>query len=579
MTNSWNEHGRTFLPNIDSYQSICLSLRYMTLTLTMDGRIPMYTHLFLVCLFVFGSGGVLMVAAAQSTTSKPAEPVVSATAMILTPEADRNEGGLVDMRCVAMNFESDHIVEWRSKHPNATLRWNDTTLTTNRRFMFTTTYLQTGMVVQNFTITDLQIDDYDGYVCNVKYPMMGGGHIIVATSSVMLSPPSYPICSPSGPIMVNTDTPLRMRCLSETGNTAVITGTHPMADPSCYLWNSSSSGGTDTLSLNLTVTVADDGVAFNCSVLQGAGADNLNSSCIIGPINVAMPTDGPTPTVTAVTTRSTDTPPPASNSALVAGAVGGGVAALLIIVFLILICRKRRHGHQTQKDQRPKPRINTEFTPDLPKYSPSSFFDRCGVVIHDQSQASHLQYSVTETTVPKPASSPTKPPSSEPVVYAQPNRHQSTISTHSSAGGRYSGNADDVTSHNNPAFDSKDLDGSTEPNAPVKPIAKVRPSKTPRKPQPYQPKSERQSNPPDTTNQDQIPLSPPNDMSSSPPTDRDKSHPAPSNPTYAQVSRPKSNPDHIVYADLDMLSVEDQDGGRGPPSLSDAVTYASVKID
>ncbi len=204
--------------------------------------------------------------------------------------------------------------------------------------MFTTTYPELGMVVQGITITDLQIDDYDTYVCNVGEPVTGEDYLIVATSSVILSAPMYPLCSPTGPIAVNTETELRMRCLSETGGPAVIAVTRPMTNPSSYLWTSSSVDGTDTLSLMLTVTVADDGLAFNCSVLQGPSANNMKRSCIIGPINVRISQDA-TNEVTSSEPETTSTAsinqPPYRNQWIVAFVIAFILLAISIISNLI----------------------------------------------------------------------------------------------------------------------------------------------------------------------------------------------------------------------------------------------------
>ena len=98
-----------------------------------------------------------------------AQPTVSA--MILTPWADRKEGGQVDMRCTATNLESDHIVEWITEDPRMSLTWGMSTVSSNPRFMFTTTHPQTGTTIQDFTITDLQRDDTDEYLCTVNDPM------------------------------------------------------------------------------------------------------------------------------------------------------------------------------------------------------------------------------------------------------------------------------------------------------------------------------------------------------------------------------------------------------------------------
>ncbi|XP_033632613.1 uncharacterized protein LOC117294354 [Asterias rubens] len=343
----------------------------------MDGRISMFV--LLVCIWCsLDAGGLLMVVTAQPTVTPASTTAV--IAVILTPEADRKEGGRVDMRCTATNLESDHIVEWRSTEPYITLRWNDTTLTPNIRFMFNTTYPQSGMVVQDFTITNLQIDDYDEYVCNVNYPIPSGGHTIIATSSVILSAPSYPVCSPSGPIAVDTGTELPLRCLSEADNPADIE-THPMTDPSYYPWSSSTVDGTNTLSLRFTATVADGGVAFNCyvlcrafncSVLQGSDADGRRS-CIIGPISLTISEDA-TNEITSIESETTLTPPsitqpppsnpwmvaltppsitqpPPSNPWMVAFVVTHSVSIIVIILGVFQIFKMRRLINSLRKTE------------------------------------------------------------------------------------------------------------------------------------------------------------------------------------------------------------------------------------
>ncbi|XP_033641939.1 uncharacterized protein LOC117302220 [Asterias rubens] len=202
---------------------------------SMDGRMSMYV--LLVCVWCsLDSGGLLMVVTAQPTVS----------AEILTPEADRKLGGQIIIRCTATNLESDHIVEWST-----------------------------------FDIC---------YVRRIDHPLRQYVDVEGTSEVILSSPQPYPECSPSGAIAVDTGTELPLRCLSETGNPADITRTNPITDYSSYPWTSSSVDGEDTLSLNLTVTVADDGVAFNCSVLQGSGA-SMTRSCIIGPISVASSTD------------------------------------------------------------------------------------------------------------------------------------------------------------------------------------------------------------------------------------------------------------------------------------------------
>ena len=121
-------------------------------------------YVLLVCVWCsLDAGGFLMVVTAQPTVS----------AEILTPEADRKEGGQVDMRCTATNLESHHIVEWRTEDPILTLRFGEFTVhNRNGRFIFDTLGVNTQTVVQDFTITNVQRADTDEYVCNVNEPVL-----------------------------------------------------------------------------------------------------------------------------------------------------------------------------------------------------------------------------------------------------------------------------------------------------------------------------------------------------------------------------------------------------------------------
>ena len=310
-----------------------------------------------------------------------AQPTVSA--MILTPVADRKEGGQVDMKCTATNLESDHIVEWATEDPEMSLRWGMSTLATNPRFMFTTTYPQTGTTIQDFTITDLQRDDTDEYVCKVNDPIQGGGNNILATSNVTLSVfyypnESFPMCSPAGPIRVDTGTDLNMKCSSESGNSAVTMQVSEIATMSTniYTWTNQTINDTIVRSLDLTVDVADDNVTFECFI-SSVYFPGMGRSCTIGPINVA-------------TGNTTDT----SNPATIAGAVVGGVVALLLIVFLIVLCRRQGLFKMKRKSQNPKSNTNTtnvEIKSDQPVHSQRSFINKSGVDIHEQSHQRNQQ--------------------------------------------------------------------------------------------------------------------------------------------------------------------------------------------
>ncbi|XP_071800046.1 uncharacterized protein [Asterias amurensis] len=271
----------------------------------MDGRSSMYV--LLVCVWCsLDAGGFLMVVTAQPTVY----------AEILTPEADRKEGGQVDMRCTATNLESHHIVEWRTQF---TLRWGETTYqNVNGRFIFVTSGVNTQTVVQDFTITNVQRADTDEYVCNVNDPIQGGGHTIVATSSVTLSvlyfpSASFPMCSPAGPITVDAGTVLDMRCSSESSHVTVTMTINPTIETSRYTnWASVINDDNDTVlrTLDLTVDDADNGVVFECliSSMYFAG---MHGACQIGPITlrntVTVPTTEPTTSSTSISSTAGST--------------------------------------------------------------------------------------------------------------------------------------------------------------------------------------------------------------------------------------------------------------------------------
>ncbi|XP_071796081.1 uncharacterized protein [Asterias amurensis] len=249
----------------------------------MDGRISMYV--LLVCVWCsLDAGGFLMVVTAQPT----------AYAEILTPEADRKEGGQVDMRCTATNLESDHIVEWATEDPYQSLRWGDVTVyNRNGRFFFGTSSVNTQTVVQDFTITNVQRADTNEFVCTVNDPIPTGGNDIVATSSVTLSVlyfPSapFPMCSPAGPITVDAGTELDMRCSSESSHGTVTMTINPTIQTSRYNnWASVINDDSDTVvrTLDLTVDDADNGVAFEC-LISSMFFSGMQRTCHIGPIRV-----------------------------------------------------------------------------------------------------------------------------------------------------------------------------------------------------------------------------------------------------------------------------------------------------
>ncbi|XP_071800038.1 uncharacterized protein [Asterias amurensis] len=281
----------------------------------MDGRISMYV--LLVCVWCsLDAGGFLMVVSAQPTVY----------AEILTPEADRKEGGQVEMRCTATNLEPNHIVEWRTEDPIETLRWGGATVFNNNgRFIFDTSVDKaTQTVVQDFTITNVQRSDTDEYVCIVNDPLSIGGGLVVATSNVTLSvlyfpSASFPMCSPAGPITVDAGTELDMRCSSESSHGTVTMTINPTIQTSRYTnWTSVINDDSDTVlrTLDLTVDDADNGVAFDCFI-PSMYFGGMARACHIGPITVrntlTIPMTEPTTSSTSTSSTAGSTRPSTGN--------------------------------------------------------------------------------------------------------------------------------------------------------------------------------------------------------------------------------------------------------------------------
>ena len=171
--------------------------------------------------------------------------------------------------------------------------------------MFTTTYPQTGTTIQDFTITDLQRDDTDEYLCGVNDPKSSGGSLIVATSNVSLSVyyfpiEPFPVCSPAGPITVDNGTVIYMQCSSETGNPAVMLMISSAKYNNRYTWTTQTIDDTTVSSLELTMDVTDDGVTFEC-IISSVYFPDMTRYCTIGPIMVRNTIEP----VTELTTEST----------------------------------------------------------------------------------------------------------------------------------------------------------------------------------------------------------------------------------------------------------------------------------
>ncbi|XP_033636833.1 uncharacterized protein LOC117297795 [Asterias rubens] len=299
--------------------------------------------------------GFLMVVTAQPTVY----------AEILTPEADRKEGGQVDMRCTATNLETDHIVAWRTEYPDLVLRWGeDTYQNVNGRFIFDTLVgVNTQTVVQDFTITNVLRADTDQYVCNVNDPMQSGGNTIVATSNVTLSvlyfpSASFPMCSPAGPITVDAWTELDMRCSSESSHGTVTMTINATIQTSRYTnWISVINDDSDTVvrTLDLTVDDADNGVAFECFI-SSMYFTGMQRTCQIGPYTVrntiTIPMTEPTTSSTSTSSTAGSTRPSTGNpflttenevtstSSIVSSPSSSGAAPSstpLIVAFIVVV--------------------------------------------------------------------------------------------------------------------------------------------------------------------------------------------------------------------------------------------------
>ncbi|XP_038062099.1 uncharacterized protein LOC119732596 [Patiria miniata] len=213
-------------------------------------------------------------------------------AWIVTPEADRKAGGELEMRCLATDLESNHLVEWSDRPPDQ-VTYDHHLLTSSDeigRYHFHTE--QTGTTLTKyFIIHDLRAEDTGEYFCNIC-EVTDGLKLLLSTSSVAVSVlyfPSapFPVCSPAGPITVDPGTELNLRCSSDSGNSAVtMEVTQTPTRCARYSWTSCSINDTvSAAALTLTVGLADDGTAFECNI-SSVYFPGGRRSCTIGPIRV-----------------------------------------------------------------------------------------------------------------------------------------------------------------------------------------------------------------------------------------------------------------------------------------------------
>ncbi|XP_071805796.1 uncharacterized protein [Asterias amurensis] len=510
-------------------------------------------------------------------------------AVILTSEANRKEGGQVDMTCTATNLGAGDIVAWRTEDPEKVLIWGPNRITTQSRFVFNTWYTSIS-TVQNFTIMNVQRSDTDEYVCTVYQPISTGGSNAVASSRVTLSvlyfpTSSFPVCSPAGPVTVDEGTNLYLKCSSEIGNPLVaVAVTQVPAQSNSYTWASSTVGSsTIESSLTLLVNAPLDNITFDCTVTSLFYFPSMKASCTIGPINVAKTatTIGSVETTSMITSTTSIATLPitsSSNLAVIIGAAVGGVAAILLITILIIICLRRglfKCALFPKESKLDAGQSSAEESTEIPR---QSFNEYAGL---ESIQTTSQTTRDANSTSPRHTVSPRHSESSIQTgpIYAQPNKVKSNMDN-SPAVMRQPISTEQT--YDNPVFDqdivtspAKDhfYASSDKPIATVKPMA----AKPPKKPQPYKPKSSHKI--PDNNLNHQENLMP----FQSPTVPQDETI-LPDDPTYAEVaSVPKRQPsshdnqDGIVYADLDLQSDSTRpDISKSSPADDGQVVYATV---
>ncbi|XP_022090402.1 uncharacterized protein LOC110979148 isoform X1 [Acanthaster planci] len=534
------------------------------------------------------------------------EPAV--IARIVTPERDQKIGGRFGMICVASNLEEDHIVELRTE--DNTLRWGNATVGGNDpRFMFDTK--QTGIreITQEFNITDLQRSDDNEYICHVREPLLRGGTVSVANSTIRLrvysSSESFPICSPDGPITVDEGAQLYMSCASDAGNPSIMIS--PFS--SSQTWSTEIINGKSFRSLNLTINTSNDNLTFQCTI-SSVMNNSLTHSCFLGPIQVLGETDS---TIQQISGLTTEANPAASITALAVGASVGGAAALVIILILVLICCKRGYCASLKSNTSSKASTELNSNPIISAHtiSQSRVYENAALDYQDDTQdyeqetcrkPSQARINVRpepEAGVlyarPSPSAKQT-PTEYTPPVYAKPNKPQAPVDA---ANDQY-----DEQRYNNPVFDSADPDSSTAPlgegtSAALKPTAMTPPfTKVPMKPQPYKPKDQRASDPRygiayhqgrgESTRPKSTPSLPSTDAHILTASENPCAEPSsPDGMTmYTEVSVPQiktstdrdtpSLPDHLVYADLNLEPDSSKDVGQPVISEEPVAVYARV---
>ena len=248
------------------------------------------------------------------------------TIQINTVQREIQEGGAVELKCdvTGLNLPglSGFIVEWR--RPSKTLVWNGTSYDPRYNVRTLPYDSRIGTLSQHMTLSQVTLSDTDVYACNLKVFLPTGGSMVLDSDNISLSIPHFPdespICTPNGPRIVALNERLHLSCSSTPGYPNVILTVMKKSANVTGIFVALETDKLLSRETDITVSVEDDGVSFECIVTSPYHFPLRQRSCTIGQLVIYPPL---TKTTSSPATTSIRTTPHVTESSLTSIQVAG----------------------------------------------------------------------------------------------------------------------------------------------------------------------------------------------------------------------------------------------------------------
>ena len=216
-----------------------------------------FIHLFLLCVWCSLDTSFLIKVNAQNVIIHN-----------LTPLGDVVEGAMVELRCDATGLQAGNVIEWARSVTNTEVLIARNGASQDARYKIDTPASSALYRCEVLTFNVSKDDDGTSYTCRLKISVEMDSDTLAAANinlNVYYFPSDmYPICLPYGPFTVQEGTTQSMNCTSEIGNPPL--QMEIWTQDIIYTWMYMITGNTQTRSLELTVSAANNDSSYECKM-------------------------------------------------------------------------------------------------------------------------------------------------------------------------------------------------------------------------------------------------------------------------------------------------------------------------